>query len=83
MVAIFAPRGGQPEEVYDLEKDPAERVNVAGSQAMFLADCKKEYASMLKSSRDLASNFVIPEAGGPVLDEHTKEQLKSLGYAVR
>ena len=83
MVAIFSPRGGQPEEVYDLEKDPAERVNLVVNQTMFLADCKKEYATMLKSSRDLASNFVIPESGGPVLDEQTREQLKSLGYSVR
>jgi arylsulfatase A-like enzyme len=83
MVAIFSPRGGQPEEVYDLEKDPAERKNLVNAQNLFLAECKREYANMLKSSRDLASMFVIRESGAPALDEQTKEQLKSLGYAVR
>jgi arylsulfatase A-like enzyme len=83
MVAIFSPRGGQPEEVYDVEKDPAERTNLIRTQHLFLAECKREYSNLIKSSRDLASMFVIPESGAPALDEQTKEQLKSLGYAVR
>ena len=64
------------EYLFDLEQDPGERVNVAGSVDPEVAWLR----SRLRAWIDGWHRY-HPEAVDPIVDEATREQLEALGYA--
>jgi arylsulfatase len=80
MVAIFFPHGDPSYEVYDLQADPEERINLALRYPDFARSCRKDYLRMLRRSQDVASKFINRPPGPSPIDEQVKEQLRTLGY---
>jgi hypothetical protein len=64
------------EYLFDLQKDPGERVNVAGSTDPEVAWLRSRLRAWIDGWQRHH-----PEAVDPVADEATREQLKALGYA--
>jgi arylsulfatase A-like enzyme len=85
---IWAPRTGlhwgqgdalgrsfEPEYLFDLEKDPGERVNLAGDGDLEAAWLRERLLAWLQTKR--------PEGNAPAeapIDQKTRERLKALGY---
>ncbi|MFL6199960.1 MAG: sulfatase-like hydrolase/transferase [Thermoanaerobaculia bacterium] len=85
---VWAPRTGsqwgqgdalgrtrEPEYLFDLEKDPGERVNLAGEGDLEAAWLRERLLAWVKQNRDES------RPGEPAVDKGTLDRLKALGYA--
>jgi len=85
---VWAPRTGsqwgqgdalgrtrEPEYLFDLEKDPGERVNLAGEGDLEAAWLRERLLAWVKKNRDES------KPNEPAVDKSTLDRLKALGYA--
>lgn len=85
---VWAPRTGsqwgqgdalgrtrEPEYLFDLEKDPGERVNLAGEGDLEAAWLRERLLAWVKKNRDES------KPNEPAVDKATQDRLKALGYA--
>ncbi len=77
--AIFY-RKNKDVQLYDMEKDPEERMNVAEYNRNVVEDLSKVYVRMQKDAAEVSSKFVRGDAENPELDPKLREELKALGY---
>lgn len=84
---VWAPRTGsqwgqgdalgrtrEPEYLFDLEKDPGERVNLAGEGDLEAAWLRERLLAWIKKNRDES------KPNEPAVDKATQDRLKALGY---
>jgi arylsulfatase A-like enzyme len=64
------------EELYDMEADPQERVNLATKNAALVADMRTRLEDFEKNARVFKREFATPARISP----EQAEKLKSLGY---
>lgn len=85
---VWAPRTGsqwgqgdalgrtrEPEYLFDLEKDPGERVNLVGGGDLEAAWLRERLLAWVKKNRDES------KPNEPAVDKETEDRLKALGYA--
>ncbi|HWN44556.1 MAG TPA: sulfatase [Thermoanaerobaculia bacterium] len=68
-------RSRDPEYLFDLEKDPGERVNLAGEGDLEAAWLRERLLAWVKKNRDES------KPNEPAVDKETQDRLKALGYA--
>ncbi len=71
-------RSREPEYLFDLEKDPGERVNLAGDGDLEAAWLRERLLAWVKKNRDVGGGA---HSDQPPMDPKTLERLKALGYA--
>jgi hypothetical protein len=67
-------RSRDPEYLFDLEKDPGERVNLAGERGLEVAWLRSRLLAWIQRNRPEA-----PQKPQPV-DAETERRLRALGY---
>jgi arylsulfatase A-like enzyme len=70
---------GAVEQLFDLEGDPGEHVNLAATRAPALIAMRDELARWREACRPLAARFG-PRGGAVAPDAETARQLRALGY---
>jgi hypothetical protein len=65
------------EYVFNLENDPDEQHNLAGTDKLELAWLRTRLMAWIEAQRVLQ-----PSPGDQVMDDETKDQLEALGYVV-
>ena len=76
---ILTPRTGE-EELYDLEADPLETVNLAGREPDLAARLRATLERHLEEQRELAERFPSLVTAEDEVDDRHIEELKALGY---
>jgi arylsulfatase A-like enzyme len=69
------------EELYDLERDPGETVDLAALSPAELAEGRRLLAGFEAEGRRARQLLRLPEGEAAEIDSHTLERLRSLGYA--
>lgn len=69
------------EELYDLERDPGERADLASSSPAELAAGRRLLEGFETGARQARQLLRLPEEEAAEIDRHTQERLRSLGYA--
>ncbi len=69
------------EELYDLERDPGEAIDLAAMSPTELAEGRRLLAGFEAEGRRARQLLRLPEGEAAELDTHTLERLRSLGYA--
>ena len=69
------------EELYDLERDPGEAIDLAASSPAELAEGRRLLAAYEAEGRRARQLLRLPEGDAAEIDRHTLERLRSLGYA--
>lgn len=77
--AIFY-RKNNDVQLYDMERDPEEWMNVAEYNRNIIEDLSNAYGQMQKDAAEVSSKFVRGNATKPELDPELREELKALGY---
>ena len=72
-------RSREPEYLFDLEKDPGERANLAGDGDLEAAWLRERLLSWVKKNRNAGPGS--KGADQQPMDPKTLERLKALGYA--
>lgn len=71
-------RAKDGERLYRLSSDPAERVDLRGTEPARAAELAARLDSLLADSAALRASFAAPSSG--TIDDETLEQLRALGY---
>jgi arylsulfatase A-like enzyme len=69
------------EELYDLDADPGETINLARSSPAELAEGRRILAELEEEGKRARQRLRLPSGETTDLDDHTLERLRSLGYA--
>jgi arylsulfatase A-like enzyme len=69
------------EELYDLERDPGETLNLAASSPAELAEGRRLLAGFEADGRRARQLLRLSDGETAEIDRHTLERLRSLGYA--
>jgi arylsulfatase len=78
--AIFSQDGSFADRLYDMQSDPLELQNIAAKNTQLIQKMKLPYFEMIARTKNLSDQFVLERGQHSVVDEHTQEQLQSLGY---
>lgn len=68
------------EELYDLERDPGERADLAGASPEELAEGRRLLEELEAEGRRARQRLRLPAGETAEIDGHTLERLRSLGY---
>jgi arylsulfatase A-like enzyme len=69
------------EELYDLEADPGEKIDLAKASPAGLREGRRLLADFEAEGRRARQLLRLPDDEAAEIDEHTLERLRSLGYA--
>jgi hypothetical protein len=78
----YALKSGEPEELYDLRKDPGEKENIIGTEISIFQRMNDDMTRWADGCIALRSEIVPTELaeGKKRIDQKSVETLKSLGY---
>jgi len=72
---------GSSKELYDLDADPEERVNIISERPGLAEQLERKLIRTILANRRLGEEFGVDKEGSPdVLSEEERETLKALGY---
>jgi len=71
----------QSEELYDLEADPGEKIDLAKAAPPELAEGRRLLAELEANGKRARQRLRLPSGETAEVDGHTLERLRSLGYA--
>ncbi len=75
-------RSRDPEYLFDLEKDPGERVNLAGEESLEVAWLRSRLLAWIQRSRSTSdSGWTEPAPKPQPVDAETGKRLRALGYS--